>query len=126
MPEFVYQEMFPKGEDATEYRLLTKDHVSTASSAAREVLTIDPEGLAYLTEQAFRDVSFLLRPSHLKELQRILDDPEASDNDKYVALELLQNAIISAEGVFPQCQDTGTAIIIGKKGQAVRTGRGDC
>lgn len=114
MPEFVYQEMFPN------------DHVSTASSAGREVLTIDPEGLAYLAEQAFRDVSFLLRPSHLKELQRIPDDPEASDNDKYVALELLQNAIISAEGVFPQYQDTRTAVIIGKKGQAVRTGRGDC
>ena len=80
-----------------------------------------PDGLAYLAEQAFRDVAFHLRPSHLKELQRILDDPEASDNDKYVVLELLQNAIISAEGVFPQCQDTGTAIIIGKKGQAVWT-----
>ncbi|MCJ7643182.1 MAG: fumarate hydratase [Candidatus Aminicenantes bacterium] len=126
MPEFVYQEMFPEGEDTTEYRFLTKDHVSSGLFEGREIVKIGPDGLAYLAEQAFRDVAFLLRPSHLKELQRILDDPEASDNDKYVALELLQNAIISAEGVFPQYQDTRTAVIIGKKGQAVRTGRGDC
>jgi len=125
MPEFIYQEMFPKGEDTTEYRFLTKDHVSSALFEGREIVKINPDGLADLAEQAFRDLAFLLRPSHLKELQRILDDPEASDNDKYVVLELLQNAIISAEGVFPQCQDTGTAIIIGKKGQAVWTDGSD-
>ena len=125
MPDFVYQEMFPKGQDETEYRLLTKDHVARAEVAGQEVLVVAPAGLTALAEQAFKDVSFLLRPSHLKQLQEILDDPEASDNDKYVALELLKNAIISAEAVFPMCQDTGTAIIIGKKGQRVWTGGGD-
>ena len=125
MPDFVYQEMFPKGQDTTEYRLLTKDHLAATEVAGQEILLVAPAGLTMLAEQAFRDVAFLLRPSHLKQLQEILDDPEASDNDRYVALELLKNAIISAEGVFPMCQDTGTAIVIGKKGQRVFTGGGD-
>jgi len=125
MADFVYQEMFPKGQDETEYTLLTKDHVARAEVAGQEVLVVAPAGLTTLAERAFKDVSFLLRPSHLKQLQEILDDPEASDNDKYVALELLKNAIISADAVFPMCQDTGTAIIIGKKGQGVWTGGGD-
>ncbi len=125
MADFTYTEMFQLGKDTTEYRELTKKHVSTAAFEGKEILKVEPEGLTLLAEQAFRDAAFLLRPSHLEQLQAILDDPEASDNDKYVALELLQNAIISAEGIFPMCQDTGTAIVMGKKGQQVWTGGGD-
>jgi len=120
--EFVYQEPFPTGDDSTEYRLLTKDYVSTGQFEGRQVTKIDPEGLTLLAEEAFRDVSHLLRPSHLQQMAEILDDPDASDNDRYVALEMLKNAVISAEGVFPMCQDTGTAIVIGKRGQQVWTG----
>ena len=123
MTAFKYQEMFPAAEDSTDYRLLTDAHVSAASFGGVEVLKIDPDGLTRLTEQAFYDVSHLLRSSHLKQLAGILEDPESSANDRYVAFELLKNAVISAEGVFPMCQDTGTAIIIGKKGQRVWT---DC
>ena len=122
MVEFAYQEMFPLEDDTTEYRRLTDDHISSKSFAGIEILQIAPEGLTLLAEQAFRDVSHLLRPSHLALLAKILDDPESSDNDRYVALELLKNAVISAEGVFPMCQDTGTAVVIGKKGQQVWTG----
>ena len=125
MVEFAYQEMFPLGEDTTEYRLLTKDHVSSLAFEGAEILKIAPEGLTLLAEQAFKDVSHLLRPSHLALLAKILDDPESSDNDRYVALEMLKNAVISAEGVFPMCQDTGTAVVIGKKGQQVWTGFSD-
>ena len=125
MSDFIYQEMFPLGKDTTDYRELTRDHVSTGTFEGKEILKVDPAGLTLLAEQAFHDVGLMLRPSHLKQLQGILDDPEASDNDKYVALELLQNAVISAEGVFPMCQDTGTAIVMGKKGQWVWTGGGD-
>jgi len=139
MTNFIYQEMFPAGQDATEYRLLTEAHISTAallteahiSTAAfdgHEVLKISARGLTFLAEQAFKDVSHLLRPSHLKQLAGIFNDPHSSANDRYVALELLKNAVISAknavisaEGVFPMCQDTGTAIVIGKKGQRVWT-----
>jgi len=122
MVEFAYQEMFPLGDDKTEYRLLTKDHVSAGNFDGEEILRIEPQGLTLLAEQAFRDVSHLLRPSHLKLLSEIFNDPESSENDRYVALEMLKNAVISAEGVFPMCQDTGTAIVMGKKGQNVRTG----
>ena len=121
MADFKYQDMFPVAEDSTEYRLLTEDHVSTDTFSGAEVLKISAEGLTFLAEQAFNDVSHLLRPSHLKLLTAILDDPESSDNDRYVALELLKNAVIAAEGIFPMCQDTGTAIIMGKKGQRVWT-----
>ena len=125
MAEFEFQEMFPLGEDSTPYRKLTSDFVGTATFNGSEVLTVDPEGIARLTRDAFHDTSHLLRPGHLKQLRAILDDPEASANDRYVALEFLKNANISAGGVLPMCQDTGTAIVMGKKGQRVWTGGGD-
>jgi len=123
--DFKYQEIFPIGEDTTEYRLLTQEHVSSKSFEDTKILKIAPEGLELLAEQAFRDVSHLLRPSHLKLLANILDDSESSKNDRYVALEMLKNAVIAAEGEFPMCQDTGTAVVIGKKGQQVWTGFSD-
>jgi len=125
MTEFTYQEMLPFGEDTTEYRMVTKDYVSIKTFDGKDIVTIEPEGLAFIAEQAFKDVSHLLRPSHLKSLAEILEDPESSENDRYVALEMLKNAVISAEGKFPMCQDTGTAIIMGKKGQQVWTGFSD-
>jgi fumarate hydratase class I len=106
--------MFPLGDDSTDYDQLTHDHVYLDSFKGTEILTITPEGLTLLAEQAFKDVSHLLRPSHLSLLAKILNDPESSDNDRYVALEMLKNAVISADGVFPMCQDTGTAIVMGK------------
>ena len=118
MVEFAYQEMFPLGEDTTEYRLLTKDFISVKSFEGKEILTIAPEGLTLLAEEAFRDIGHLLRPAHIKQLRKILDDPESSENDKFVALDMLKNAVIAAEFEFPQCQDTGTATIIGKKRSA--------
>lgn len=125
MVQFAYQEMFPLGDDTTEYRLLTQDHISLKAFEGKQILKIEPEGLTLLVEQAFKDISFLLRSSHLKLLAKILDDPESSENDRYVAMEMLENAVISAQGVFPMCQDTGTAIVIGKKGQQVWTGFSD-
>ena len=125
MSEFQYQEMFPLQDDTTAYRLLTSDYVSHQSFAGEDLLRVEAEGLTQLAEQAFIDVSHLLRPSHLKLLSSILDDPEASQNDRYVATQLLKNAVIAAEGVFPMCQDTGTAIVMGKKGQRVWTSSSD-
>jgi len=125
MTEFLYQDPFPLSKDTTEYRLLTRDYVTTDSLDGRQIIKITPEGLTLLSEEAFRDVSHLLRRSHLKQLSSILDDPESSVNDRYVVLEMLKNAVISAEGIFPMCQDTGTAIVIGKKGQQVWTGFSD-
>ena len=125
MVEFKYQDMFPLSEDTTEYRKITEEHVSTGGFEGAEILRIAPEGLTLLAEQAFTDVAHLLRTTHLELLAKILDDPESSDNDRYVALEMLKNAVISAEGEFPMCQDTGTAIVIGKKGQQVWTGSSD-
>src|SRR5579871_4631600 len=125
MPEFRFQEMFPHGHDSTPYRKLSSDFVGTAKFNGKEVLTVDPQALTMLTAAAFHDISHLLRPGHLQQLRNILDDGEASSNDKYVALELLKNANIAAGGVLPMCQDTGTAIVMGKKGQAVWTGGGD-
>ena len=122
MPEFTYQEMFPLSEDVTEYRQLTRENVSVLTLDGKEFLQVEPEALTLLAEQAFTDVAHLLRPSHLAFLAKILKDPEASGNDRYVAQEMLKNAVISAEGIFPMCQDTGTAIIIGKKGQQIITG----
>ncbi|MDH4204537.1 MAG: fumarate hydratase [Desulfobacteraceae bacterium] len=122
MVEFTYQDMFPLKDDTTDYRRLTGDHVSLDSFKGTEILTITPEGLTLLADHAFKDVSHLLRPSHLSLLTKILNDPESSDNDRYVALEMLKNAVISADGVFPMCQDTGTAIVMGKKGQQIWTG----
>ncbi len=125
MADFRYQEMFPATADTTEYRLVTEEHVSTAAFEGTEVLKVSAEGLAFLAERAFTEVSHRLRSSHLKLLSAILDDPESSANDRYVALELLKNAVIAAEGIFPMCQDTGTAIIMGKKGQRVWTDGAD-
>jgi len=125
MVEFAYQKMFPTGNDTTEYRLLTQEHVSLKSFEGTEILKIAPDGLTLLAEQAFKDVSHLMRSSHLKLLAKILDDPESSGNDRFVALEMLKNAVISSEGVLPMCQDTGTAIVLGKKGQQVWTGFSD-
>ncbi|MBA4392958.1 MAG: fumarate hydratase, partial [Desulfobacca sp.] len=125
MPEFLYQPMFLLGADTTEYRLLTTDFVEPVQLDGYQLLTVSPEGLTFLAETAFKDVSHLYRSSHLTQLKKILEDPDSSDNDRYVALEMLKNAVIAADGIFPMCQDTGTAIIIGKKGENVRTGGGD-
>lgn len=122
---FSFQEMFPTGPDTTAYRLLTKDPVSTASFDGAPIVKIDRAGLVLLAETAFCEVSHRLRPSHLKQLAAILDDPESSANDRYVALELIKNAVIASAGVFPICQDTGTATVMGKKGQQVWTGFSD-
>jgi fumarate hydratase class I len=125
MVDFAFQEMFPLGPDTTAYRRLSHDHVGRAEFQGRPVTTVAPEALTLLAEAAFRDVSHLHRSSHLASLQRIFQDPDASPNDRFVALEMLKNAVIAAEGEFPMCQDTGTAVIIGKKGQQVWTGGGD-
>jgi fumarate hydratase class I len=126
VPEgFYYQDPFPHEDDTTEYRPLAKEYISPGRFEGREIIQVEPEALCVLAEEAFRDVSHLLRTSHLKQMSDILGDPEASDNDRYVALELLKNAVISAEGDFPLCQDTGTAIVIGKKGQQIWTGFSD-
>ena len=124
-PEFLYQDTFPLAHDDTEYRLLSKEGVSTASFDGREITRVAPEALAFLAQQAFHDCSFMLRPAHLAQVAAILRDPEASANDRYVALAMLKNAEISAQGILPFCQDTGTAIIIGKKGQQIWTGGAD-
>ncbi|MBF0434196.1 MAG: fumarate hydratase [Magnetococcales bacterium] len=125
MPEFQYAPVFNLGPGHTEYRLLTKNHVSTASFAGEEIVKVAPEGLTELAAQAMRDVSHLLRTDHLQQLRNILDDSEASANDRYVALELLKNANIAAGMVLPSCQDTGTATVVAKKGAKIWTGGGD-
>jgi fumarate hydratase class I len=125
MVDFAYQDMFPLTDDPTEYRLLTEDYISLSTVDGAQLLRVAPEGLTLLAGQAFHDVSHFLRASHLQQLSAILDDAESSANDKAVALELLKNAVIAAEGEFPMCQDTGTAIVIGKKGQNVWTGYSD-
>ncbi len=124
-PAFSYQDPFPLKEDKTDYYLLTREHVSLNTFHGSPVLQVDPEGLTRMTHVALRDVSFKLRPDHLKQVAAILVDGEASDNDKYVALTMLRNAEVSARGQLPFCQDTGTATIMGKKGQQVWTGGGD-
>ena len=118
---FKYQDTFPLTEDKTNYYLLTKEHVSTSEFEGKQVLKVAPEALTLLAQHAFRDVNFLLRPDHQAQVAQILSDPEASENDKFVALTFLRNSEISAKGVLPFCQDTGTAIIMGKKGQQVWT-----
>jgi fumarate hydratase class I len=125
MSDFQFQDMLPLGKDETPYRLLTKDHVSTFEAAGKTFLKVEPAALTMLTREAMRDIAHLLRPAHLAQLARILEDPEASPNDRFVALDLLKNANIAAGGVLPMCQDTGTAIVMGKKGQYVITGGGD-
>jgi fumarate hydratase class I len=125
MSEFTYHEMFPVTQEEPEYRLLTSDHVGTSRLNGTEVLTIEPEALTKLAAQAYYDTAHFLRPGHLKQLVAILDDKDASPNDHFVAWDLLKNANIAAGGVLPMCQDTGTAIIMGKKGQNVWTGGND-
>ena len=121
-PEFKYAHMFQLGEDTTEYYLLTKDYVSVGDFEGKPILKVAPEALTLLSRTAFRDVSFLLRRAHNEQVAKILSDPEASENDKYVALTFLRNAEVAAKGKLPLCQDTGTAIIHGEKGQQVWTG----
>ncbi|WP_420619872.1 fumarate hydratase [Candidatus Poriferisocius sp.] len=126
MADFAYSELLPKGSDTTtEYRLLTTDYVSTISLGDRQFLQVDPEALRLLTSEAMRDIAHLLRTEHLAQLASILDDPEASENDRFVATELLRNANIAAGGVLPSCQDTGTAVVVGHKGERVLTDADD-
>ena len=125
MVEFNYQELFPLEGDTTEYRLLSSEHITIDQYRGREILNVAPQALSLLAETALRDVSHLLRTAHLEKVAAILDDPEASRNDRFVALEMLRNAGIAAEGEFPMCQDTGTAIAIGKKGHLVMTDGSD-
>ena len=125
MSEFKYQPMFEHGADTTEYELITKDYVKTIECDGRKILKVEPEGLTVLAKRAFEDVSFYLRGSHLQKLANILEDPEATDNDKFVAHTMLMNQVVAAEGELPTCQDTGTAIAIGKKGENVWTGVDD-
>lgn len=122
---FKYQKPFPILKDDTQYRLLTSDFVSTINIDGREILKVEPEALELLAREAFADVSFYLRTAHLEKLVKILDDPEATDNDRFVAHTMLMNQAVSAEGELPTCQDTGTAIVIGKKGENVFTGVND-
>lgn len=125
MNEYVHHTMFPLGADKTPYRKLTDEYVSVTEINGKEVVTIDPKAITLLTFEAYKDVSHLLRPGHLQQLRNILDDSEASDNDRFVAFDLLKNANIAAGGILPMCQDTGTAIVMGKKGQQIWTGGGD-
>ena len=125
MQEFVFSEIFPLGPDTTEYRLLSKDGVSEVETPLGTFLKVTPEAITLLTQTAMRDIAHLLRTDHLQQLSNILSDPEASANDRFVALDLLKNASIAAGGVLPMCQDTGTAIVKAKKGQFVMTGGGD-
>ena len=120
-PAFEFQELLPAEPHDTPYRLLTADGVSTFEAAGQSFVKVEPEALTALARQAMRDIAHLLRPGHLGQLAKILTDPEASPNDRFVALELLKNANIAAGGVLPMCQDTGTAIIMGKKGRLIFT-----
>jgi fumarate hydratase, class I len=124
-PEFEFTELFPLAHDDTPFRLVTTEGVRTVETPLGTMLQVDPSAITRLTSEAMRDIAHFLRPGHLQQLRNILDDPEASDNDRFVALDLLKNAAISAGGVLPMCQDTGTAIVKGKKGQNVFTGGGD-
>ena len=121
MADFKYAPMFQLGEDKTEYRLLSKEGISTAEFEGKTILKVSKEALTMLAQQAFHDVEFMLRREHNEQVAKILTDPEASENDKYVALQFLRNAETAAKGILPFCQDTGTAIIHGEKGQRVWT-----
>ncbi|MGC6455026.1 MAG: fumarate hydratase [Coraliomargaritaceae bacterium] len=124
-PPFSYQKPFPMGPDKTEYRLLTKDFVRSAEFDGRSIVQVDPAALRYLARTAMSEIAFKLRTSHLEQVASILEDPEATDNDRTIAETLLRNAEVASHGVLPFCQDTGTAIIVGKKGQGIWTGGGD-
>ena len=121
MPEFAFTDLLPTGPDQTPYRLLTTEGISVVSGAGRDFLQVSGDALSLLAKTAMRDIAHLLRPAHLAQLRRILDDPESSPNDRFVALDLLKNANIAAGGVLPMCQDTGTAIVMGKRGMSVLT-----
>jgi fumarate hydratase class I len=126
MADFAFQKLFELGDDPTPYRLLTKDFVTVERAFGEDFLRLDPAGLTLLAKEAMREIAHFLRPQHLAQLRKILDDPEASENDRFVALDLLKNAGIAAGGILPMCQDTGTAIVMGKKGDHVLTvGGGD-
>ncbi|MEI7505976.1 MAG: fumarate hydratase [Actinomycetes bacterium] len=125
MPEFEFTEIFPLGKDTTPYRLVTTEGVSTFDTPEGTFLKVSPEAITRITQEAMRDIAHFLRPGHLQQLRNILDDPEASDNDRFVALDLLKNSAIAASGILPMCQDTGTAIVKAKKGQFVFSGDGD-
>ncbi|HOY31724.1 MAG TPA: fumarate hydratase [Bacteroidales bacterium] len=125
MADFIYEKPFQIEKDLTQYRLLTKDYVSVIEAGGRKILKVDPKGLELLAKEAIYDLSFFLRASHLEKLALILDDPDATDNDSFVAYNMLNNTVISAKGELPWCQDTGTAIVIGKKGEQVWTGGHD-
>ncbi|MCK0439891.1 fumarate hydratase [Gordonia alkaliphila] len=124
-PEFLYSDLLPADQDDTPYRLITTEGVSTFEAGGRTFLQVEPEAIQKLTTEAMHDISHYLRPAHLKQLRKIIDDPEASGNDRFVALDLLKNVNISAGGVLPMCQDTGTAIVMGKKSEGVLTGSDD-
>ncbi len=124
-PDFHYQKLYELGGDATPYRLLTRDFVRVEKTEGRELLVVEREGLARLAQAALRDVNFLFRPGHLAKLRAILEDPEASENDRFVSMTELRNAVIAAQGQLPSCQDTGTATVFAKKGQSVWTGYDD-
>ncbi|MFN8273724.1 MAG: fumarate hydratase [Flavobacteriaceae bacterium] len=123
--DFIYQDPYPILKDDTTYKKLTSDFVKIEKLGDREILTVDPKGLELLAEEAMKDVSFMLRSSHLQKLRNIIDDPEATDNDRFVAYNLLQNAVVAVGGELPSCQDTGTAIVMAKKGENVFTGADD-
>lgn len=125
MADFFYQDPYPIQRDTTEYRNISKEYVKIEKLGNREILVVDPKALEVLAQQALADVSFYLRPTHLQKLNNILLDPEATDNDRFVAYNLLQNATVAAEGQLPSCQDTGTAIVMAKKGEDVYTGAVD-
>ena len=125
MTEFAYSDLLPLGPDETEYRLVTSDGVETFEAGGQRFLRVEPAVLTRLTDEAMHDIAHYLRPAHLAQLRRIVDDPDSSANDRFVALDLLKNANISAAGVLPMCQDTGTAIVMGKKGERVLTGGDD-
>ena len=125
MSQFFYQEPFPILKDETVYKKLTSDYVRVEKHGQREVLVVDPQGLELLAEEAMVDLAFMLRSSHLEKLNKILDDPEATDNDRFVAYTLMENAVIAVKGQLPSCQDTGTAIVMAKKGEDVYTGAED-
>ena len=120
-PNFSYSELLPLGKDETKYRLISKEGVSVVQLGDKEFLHIAPEALEKLTAEAIHDISHYLRPDHLQQLANIISDPEASPNDRFVAIDLLKNANISAGGILPMCQDTGTALVMAKKGQFVLT-----
>jgi fumarate hydratase, class I len=120
--DFLYQDPYPILKDDTHYKKLTSDYVKVEQLGDREILVVDPKGLELLAQEAMDDVSFMLRSAHLQKLRNIIEDPEATDNDRFVAYNLLQNAAVAVEGQLPSCQDTGTAIVVAKKGENVYTG----